>query len=105
MKSWWHSFSKITDPALFEDELMEAIKLLATDVQARDGDGAEIQFLVLMARANLRSLVCAAAMGAPDAQLELLALGLAVADDFKVPAEPTFDEHLERLDLTDEIVH
>ena len=104
-KSWWKSFAEITDPALFEDELLCAVKYLATDVQARDGDEASINFVLLMAKCHLRDIVLAAAMGDATGRVELLALGLATAEDFKAADEPATDDHLAVLKATGEVLH
>ena len=107
MKSWWSEFAKINDPDRFESELAAALQTLALDVREKSGENAALGFVVQMARCHLRNMTLAAAMGDPSARMDLHALGLAVAADFKPDSDDrtVADDHLAAFKAAGEVLH
>ena len=107
MKSWWSEFALIDDPDRFESELAAALQTLALDVREKSGEDAALGFVVQMARSHLRNMTLAAAMGDPSAQMDLLALGLAKAEDFKPDSDDrtVADDHLAAFKAAGEVLH
>ena len=107
MKSWWSEFAQINEIDRFESELAAAFQTLARDVGEKSGEDAALGFVVQMARCHLRNILIAAAMGDTSAQLDLMALGLAKAEDFK-PANDdrtVADDHLAAFKAAGEVLH
>ena len=71
------------------------------------GEDAALGFVVQMARCHLRNILIAAAMGDPSAQLDLMALGLAKAADFKPDSDDrtATDDHLAAFKAAGEVLH
>ena len=103
-KSWYAALLEIEDPEKVNDLLLDAVKHLSRDVSEREGQEAAIEFVIRLAAMSLSNLVVSGGLGHAESRFQLLALGLAVADDFK-PAEAGGKGHLVGRELAGEVMH